>query len=47
MFKVCELDADIVGVRGAACTLDDRTNGQITREKVRDLKEIVMATKNL
>lgn len=47
LFKVCALGADIVGVRGAACTLDDRTNGQITREKVRDLKEIVMATKNL
>jgi uncharacterized protein (UPF0264 family) len=35
------LKADIVGLRGAACTGGDRVNGQITRENVRQLAEIV------
>jgi len=35
------LGADVAGVRGAACTSNDRVNGRITREKVRELVEIV------
>jgi len=35
------LGADVAGLRGAACTSSDRINGQITREKVRELVEIV------
>jgi uncharacterized protein (UPF0264 family) len=35
------LGADVVGLRGAACTLSDRVKGQIEREKVRELAEIV------
>jgi uncharacterized protein (UPF0264 family) len=38
---VCALGVDVVGLRGAACTLNDRVNGQITREKVQELAEIV------
>jgi uncharacterized protein (UPF0264 family) len=38
---VYALGADVVGVRGAACTLSDRVSGQITREKVRELVEVV------
>jgi uncharacterized protein (UPF0264 family) len=33
--------ADVAGLRGAACTSSDRINGQITREKVRELVAIV------
>ncbi len=36
-----ELDADIVGLRGAACTGGDRVNGRITRETVRGLADII------
>ena len=39
--EVYALGADIAGVRGAACTLSDRVNGQITREKVQELVEVV------
>ncbi len=35
------LCADVAGLRGAACTLGDRVNGRITREKVRELVEVV------
>jgi uncharacterized protein (UPF0264 family) len=35
------LGADVAGLRGAACTHSDRINGRITREKVRELFEIV------
>ena len=35
------LGADVVGLRGAACTLSDRVNGEITREKVRELVEVL------
>jgi (5-formylfuran-3-yl)methyl phosphate synthase len=35
------LDADIVGVRGAACTNKDRINGQVTLEAVRELADIL------
>lgn len=38
---VYALGADVVGLRGAACTLSDRVNGQITREKVHELVEVV------
>ena len=33
--------ADIVGLRGAACTGGDRVNGRIRREKVQELADIV------
>jgi uncharacterized protein (UPF0264 family) len=45
--KVHALGADIAGVRSAACTLNDRVNGQITRAKVQELVEIVKQTKSL
>lgn len=41
------LGADVVGLRGAACTLGDRVNGQITREKVQELVEIVKHAEKL
>jgi uncharacterized protein (UPF0264 family) len=37
---VQDLGADVAGLRGAACTLSDRVNGRITREKVRELVEV-------
>lgn len=33
--------ADVVGLRSAACTLNDRINGQISRKKVQELVEVV------
>ena len=44
---VYALGADIAGVRGAACTLSDRVNGQITREKVQELVEIIKRAEKL
>jgi uncharacterized protein (UPF0264 family) len=44
---VYALGADVVGLRGAACTLSDRVNGQITREKVQELVEIVKHAEKL
>jgi uncharacterized protein (UPF0264 family) len=41
------LGADVVGLRGAACTLSDRVNGEITREKVRELVEVVKSAEKL
>jgi uncharacterized protein (UPF0264 family) len=41
------LGADVVGVRGAACTQSDRDRGQITKEKVRELVEIVKRAEKL
>jgi uncharacterized protein (UPF0264 family) len=41
------LGADVVGLRGAACTLSDRVNGRVTREKVRELVEVVKRVKKL
>jgi uncharacterized protein (UPF0264 family) len=41
LLAVHALGADVAGLRGAACTLSDRVNGRITREKVRGLVEIV------
>ena len=38
---VYELGADIVGLRGAACTGNDRNNGHITRELVSELVEAI------
>ncbi|NOZ59305.1 MAG: hypothetical protein GXO66_07005 [Euryarchaeota archaeon] len=39
--KLRETGADIVGVRGAACTAGDRERGRITAERVRLLKQLV------
>jgi uncharacterized protein (UPF0264 family) len=47
LLTVYALGADVVGLRGAACTLSDRVNGQITREKVQELVEIVKHAKKL
>jgi uncharacterized protein (UPF0264 family) len=44
---VYALGADVVGLRGAACTLSDRVNGQITREKVQELVKIVKHAEKL
>ncbi len=41
------LGADVAGLRGAACTLRDRINGQITREKVHELVKIVKRAEKL
>jgi len=35
------LGADVAGLRSAACTSNDRVNGQISREKVQELVEVV------
>ena len=44
---VYTLGADVAGLRGAACTLSDRVNGRITKEKVRELVEIVKRAEKL
>lgn len=36
-----DIDCDVVGVRGAACTGGDRNNGKIHRSAVTELKELV------
>jgi uncharacterized protein (UPF0264 family) len=41
LLAVQSLGADVAGVRGAACTNGDRVNGEITREKVRELVKVV------
>jgi uncharacterized protein (UPF0264 family) len=41
------LGADVVGLRGAACTLSDRVNGRITREKVREIVEVLKRVEKL
>ncbi|MCX8153080.1 MAG: hypothetical protein N3E52_01440 [Candidatus Bathyarchaeota archaeon] len=38
---VYALGADVAGLRGAACTQNDRVNGRITRAKVQELVETV------
>lgn len=38
---IYRLGADIVGLRGAACTRSDRVRGEMTRELVRELVEAV------
>lgn len=35
--KVCQSGTDIIGIRGAACTFEDRLNGKITRKNVRHI----------
>jgi uncharacterized protein (UPF0264 family) len=45
--EVYALGADVAGVRGAACSLDDRVNGEITRERVQELVEIVRSAEKL
>jgi uncharacterized protein (UPF0264 family) len=47
LHEVYALGADIAGMRGAACTLNDRINGQITREKVQELVEIIKHAEKL
>jgi uncharacterized protein (UPF0264 family) len=39
--RVRELKADIIGLRGAACTGGDRVNGRIERKTVRELADMV------
>jgi len=41
LFTVKALGADVIGLRGAACANGDRVHGQIMREKVRELVEII------
>ena len=38
------LDADIAGLRGAACTNSNRVTGQITKQRVSELFEIIRQT---
>jgi uncharacterized protein (UPF0264 family) len=45
LLTVYALGADVVGVRGAACTNGDRVSGQIDREKVHELVEAVKHAK--
>ncbi|MCW3997510.1 MAG: (5-formylfuran-3-yl)methyl phosphate synthase [Candidatus Bathyarchaeota archaeon] len=35
--KVTSTGTDIIGIRGAACTFEDRLNGKITRKKVQNI----------
>jgi uncharacterized protein (UPF0264 family) len=42
---VRDLEVDIVGLRGAACTNGDRVHGRISREAVRQMADIVRAFK--
>jgi (5-formylfuran-3-yl)methyl phosphate synthase len=42
---ISSLSVDVIGLRGAACTNGDRVHGQITREKVRELAEIINKAK--
>jgi uncharacterized protein (UPF0264 family) len=44
---VYALGVDVVGLRGAVCTLSDRVNGRITREKVREVAEVVKRVEKL
>jgi uncharacterized protein (UPF0264 family) len=44
---VYSLGADVVGLRGAACSLSDRVNGRITKEKVQELVDIVKHAEKL
>lgn len=44
--KICTLSADIVGLRGAACTNFDRAKGQIVSGKVSELAQIIRKTTN-
>jgi uncharacterized protein (UPF0264 family) len=38
---VYSLDADVAGLRGAACTNNDRVKGQITRNLVHEIAEVI------
>jgi uncharacterized protein (UPF0264 family) len=44
--QVTSLGADIIGIRGAACTFEDRVNGKITRKKVQDIVNSLIKPKN-
>lgn len=39
-----QLGSDIAGLRGAACMNENRVTGRITREKVRELSDLLAAT---
>jgi uncharacterized protein (UPF0264 family) len=41
---IYQLGADIVGLRGAACTGSNRVAGRITKERVKELSEILSQT---
>jgi (5-formylfuran-3-yl)methyl phosphate synthase len=43
---VYALGADVAGLRGAACTNNDRVDGQLKQELVRELVEIVKQSEN-
>jgi (5-formylfuran-3-yl)methyl phosphate synthase len=43
---VYDLSADIAGLRGAACTNNDRVTGEITKEKVEVLAQTIKNLKN-
>ncbi len=45
--KLLDSGADIIGVRGAACTGGDRQKGHVTRNKVKELVEIIRGTNKL
>ena len=36
-----DIECDVVGIRGAACTGGDRNNGSIHRSAVKELKEMI------
>ena len=38
---ICDLGPDIVGLRGAACTSNDRVRGEMKRELVRELSDVI------
>lgn len=40
------LGTDVAGLRGAACTFNDRVKGKITREKVQELANAIKGAKN-
>jgi (5-formylfuran-3-yl)methyl phosphate synthase len=44
---ISALNVDIIGLRGAACTSGDRVKGQITREKVRELANVIKKSKKI
>ncbi len=44
--KICALNADIVGLRGAACTNNDRINGRLRKESVLELANVLRKLKN-
>jgi uncharacterized protein (UPF0264 family) len=41
--SLCSLGVDIAGLRGAACTRNDRVNGRITQQRVQELVRVARA----